>query len=101
MDLNGSFSTKHLGASNEYVKPSGYVDLGLTKSFANKRWTVNVAMSDLFWTSCWDNYSSFSGFRLWNWGKGESRQIKVNITYRFGKSKENSHNGAFEELNRL
>ena len=101
MELNGSFSTKHLGASNEYVKPSGYVDLGLTKSFANKRWTVNVAMSDLFWTSCWDNYSSFSGFRLWNWGKGESRQIKVNITYRFGKSKENSHNGALEELNRL
>ena len=68
MELNGSYVTKRLGTSNEYIDPSGYVDIGFSKSFANKRWTVNLAMSDIFWTSRWDNYSSFSGFQLWNWG---------------------------------
>lgn len=101
MELNGSYATKRLGASNEYIDPSGYVDIGFSKSFANKRWTVNLAMSDIFWTSRWDNYSSFSGFQLWNWGKSESRQIKLNITYRFGREKNSKHSGSFDELNRL
>lgn len=101
MELNGSYVTKRLGASNEYIKPSGFVDIGFSKSFADKRWIVNFAVSDVFWTNRWDNYSSFSEFQLWNWGKSESRQIKLNITYRFGKQKDNSHTNNFDELDRL
>ncbi len=101
MELNGSYITKRLGASNEHLKSTGYVDVGFSKSFADKKWTVNVAMSDLFWTTRWDNYSSFSGFQLWNWGKSESRQVKLNITYRFGKQKDHSHQSNFNELDRL
>lgn len=101
MELNGSYMTKRLGASNEYIKPSGYVDIGFSKSFAEKKWTVNLALSDIFWTSRWDNYSSFNGFQLWNWGKGESRQIRLNVTYRFGKERSNRHSNHFEELDRL
>lgn len=101
MELNGSYVTKRVGASNEHIDPSGYVDVGFSKSFANKKWTVNLAMTDVFWTNRWDNSSSFSGFQLWNWGKSESRQVKLNITYRFGKQKEKSHNSEFNELDRL
>ena len=101
MELNGSFITRRLGASNEYVEPSGYVDVGLSKSFANKKWTIHLAMSDVFWTSRWDNYSSFAGFQLWNWGKSESRQIKLNITYRFGQKKSSTHHSRFNEIERL
>ena len=101
MELNGSYITKHLGASNEHIKPSGYVDIGFSKSFANKKWTVNLAMSDIFWTNRWDNDSSFNGFQLWNWGKSESRQLRFNVTYRFGKEKNSHHNSNFDEINRL
>ena len=101
MELNGSYITKHLGASNEHIKPSGYVDIGFSKSFANKKWTVNLAMSDIFWTNRWDNDSSFNGFQLWNWGKSESRQLRFNVTYRFGKEKSSHHNSNFDEINRL
>lgn len=101
MELNGSYITKHLGASNEHIKPSGYVDIGFSKSFANKKWTVNLAMSDIFWTNRWDNDSSFDGFQLWNWGKSESRQLRLNVTYRFGKEKNSHHNSNFDEINRL
>ena len=101
LELNGAYYTKHLGASNEYVEPSGYVDVGLSKSFLDKSLTINLAMSDIFWTSRWDNSSSFSGFRLWNWGKGESRQVKLNVTYRFGRQKERSYQSHFDEIDRL
>ena len=101
MELNGSYITKHLGASNEHIKPSGYVDIGFSKSFANKKWTVNLAMSDIFWTNRWDNDSSFNGFQLWNWGKSESRQLRLNVTYRFGKEINSHHNSNFDEINRL
>lgn len=101
MELNGSYMTRHLGASNEYLEPSGYMDVGFSKSFDDNRWMVSLAMSDIFWTSRWDNYSSFNGFQLWNWGKGESRQIKLNVTYRFGKQKSKIHSNSFDELDRL
>lgn len=101
LELNGAYYTKHLGASNEYVEPSGYVDIGLSRSFLDKSLTINLAVSDIFWTSRWDNSSSFSGFRLWNWGKGESRQVKLNVTYRFGRQRERSHQSHFDEIDRL
>ncbi len=101
MELNGSYATGRLGTSNEHIESSGYIDVGFGKSFADKKWTVNLALTDIFRTSRWDNYRSFTGFRLWNWGKSESRQVKLNVTYRFGKQKSASHSSKFEEIDRL
>lgn len=100
-ELNGSYITKRPGASNEKMNPSGYIDMALSRSFIKKRLTVNLSLTDMFWTSNWNSYSSFSGFQLWNWGKGESRQIKLNISYRFGKEKNRTHEQDFKEIDRL
>lgn len=101
LEMNGSYATKRLGASNEKMDSSGYIDIALGRAFMNKRLAVNLSLTDLFWTNNWDNYSSFEGFHLWNWGKGESRQIKLNISYRFGKEKNRTHKQDFNELDRL
>lgn len=102
MELNGQYVTRRPGASNEYLKSSGYVDVGLSRSFGRSdNWMVSIAMSDIFHTIRWDNYSSFEGFELWQWGNSETRQIKLNITYRFGKQRENSHKSNFNEIDRL
>ena len=101
MELNGQYVTPRPGASNERMKSSGYVDLGFSRSFIRKSLTVSLAISDLFHTIRWDSYSSFDGFRLWNWGNSETRQVKLNITYRFGRQRENSHKSNFNEIERL
>lgn len=101
LELNGSYATRRQGGANEIMHSSGYVDLAAGRSFFKKRLSVNLSLTDLFWTNNWDNDAAFEGFRLWNWGKGESRQIKVNITYRFGKEKKRSHQQDFKELDRL
>lgn len=33
LEVNGSYATRRLGASNEKMEPSGYVDLALGRSF--------------------------------------------------------------------
>lgn len=101
MELNGSLHTRHLGAANEYKRSSGYMDLGLSRNFANNKWSVSLAFRDIFWTSRWDDYSTYGDFKLWNWGKSESRRVNLNITYRFGKQKSSSHDNIIEEINRL
>ncbi len=101
LEVNGSYATKRLGASNEKMDSSGYVDLAIGRLFMKKRLAVNLSLTDLFWTMNWDSYSSFEGLQLWNWGKGESRQIKINVSYRFGKEKNKSHQLDFQELDRL
>ena len=101
MEVNGAYYTKRLGASNEIMEPTGYVDVGLSRSFADRKWTVSLAMSDIFWTTRWDNYSSFEGFQLWNWSRSETRQVKLNVTYRLGRQKEQKHVSRFDEIDRL
>ena len=101
LEINGGFSTKRPGAANEDMDPTGYMDMAIGRSFMKKRLNVNLAMTDLFWTNNWDNYSSFPGFMLWNWGKGESRQIKLNVSYRFGKERSKTHQQDFKEIERL
>lgn len=101
LELNGSYATRRQGGANEIMHSSGYVDMAAGRTFFKKRLSVNLSLTDLFWTNNWDNNAAFEGFRLWNWGKGESRQIKVNITYRFGKEKSQSHQQDFKELDRL
>ena len=101
MELNGAFVTRRLGDSNERMEPTGYMDLALGRSFLKKRLSVNISFTDMFWTNNWDNYRTFGDFQLWNWGKGESRQIKINISYHFGKEKNKSHELDFKELDRL
>lgn len=101
MELNGSLYTRHPGAANEYKRSSGYVDLGFSRKFADNKWSVSLAFRDIFWTSRWDDYSAYGDFKLWNWGKSESRRINLNVTYRFGKMKSRDHSNTIEEINRL
>ena len=101
MEVNGSYTTRRLGEANDTFEPTGYVDVSLSRSFADKRWTVGLAVTDIFWTSRWDNTSGFDGFKLYNWGKGESRQIKLNVTCRLGIEKRKSRSIDFNEIDRL
>lgn len=102
MELNGQYVTRRPGASNEILKSTGYVDLGLSRTFGrNDSWIISLAVSDLFHTIRWDNYSSFEGFRLWQWGNSETRQVKLNVTFRFGRRKEGQHKSNFDEIERL
>ena len=61
---------------------------------------LNLVLTDVFWTSRWDNYTEDSTMKLLHYGKSETRQLRLNVTYTFGKSQQ-SHQGKLDALDRL
>lgn len=99
MDMNGSYTTKTL-AGNAVYKPTGSLDIGVRRKFCKDRLMFNLVLTDVFWTSRWDNYTEDSTMKLLHYGKSETRQLRLNVTYTFGKS-QRSHQGKLDALDRL
>jgi iron complex outermembrane receptor protein len=62
------------------------LDGGFQKTLFNGRATVKAAVSDIFYTLHWAATSNFAGQYIYTAGTTESRQLKLNFTYRFGNS---------------
>lgn len=62
------------------------VDGGVQKTLFKGKGNVKVAVSDIFRTMKWKGTSDFSGQISTASGRWESRQFKVNFSYRFGNS---------------
>jgi iron complex outermembrane recepter protein len=91
----GTFKTKTLGA----------MDIGVQKTLLNKKMTVKLALTDIFWSSRWRGISDYAGLRLDANGGNESRQLRLTVSYRFGSnsvqaSRERS-TGLSDEENRI
>lgn len=99
MEMNGSYTTKTL-VGNAVYKPTGSLDIGVSRKFCKDRLMLNLVLTDVFWTSRWDNYTEDSTMKLLYYGKSETRQLRLNVTYTFGKSQQ-SHQGKLDALDRL
>ncbi|HET6253773.1 MAG TPA: outer membrane beta-barrel family protein [Puia sp.] len=81
------------------------LDGGVQKTLFNGRATLKAAVSDIFYTLHWAVTSNFSGQYIYSAGNSESRQFKLNFTYRFGnnqvKAARRRQTGAEEERNRI
>ncbi len=81
------------------------LDAGLQKTLFNGRATVKAAVSDIFYTFHWALNSNYSGQYLYSAGTSESRQLKLNFTWRLGNSQVKAARrhitGAEEESNRV
>jgi hypothetical protein len=62
------------------------IDGGFSKTVLKGSGTVKASVSDIFRTMKWRGTSNFAGQNLVASGNWESRQFKLNFTYRFGNS---------------
>ncbi|OQP66932.1 TonB-dependent receptor [Niastella vici] len=62
------------------------VDGGFSKTILKGSGTFKASVSDIFHTMKWRGTSNFAGQSLVASGNFESRQLKLNFTYRFGNS---------------
>ncbi len=80
------------------------VDAGLQKTILKGKGNVKTSVSDIFHTMKWSGSSTFSGQTSTATGRWESRQFKLNFTYRFGnnqvKAARQRKDGAEEERKR-
>lgn len=102
-EILGVYSSKRLGGATEILNANGLVNIGFQKKFLNDKAIVKLSFSDIFWTSNWDNINRTDSFETINYGYGETRQVKINFTYKFGgNDKGHSKKSNVEsELNRF
>lgn len=63
------------------------IDAGLMKTVLKGKGNIKASVTDIFKTMRWRGTSpSFAGQTLVAWGNWESRQLKLNFTYRFGSN---------------
>lgn len=57
---------------------------GVSKSFWNRKGSLRLTVNDIFATARFRGYTDFAGVKLNINNRWDSRQVRVNFTYRFG-----------------
>lgn len=86
-ELSGAFNSKRLIGANEVARGNSQVDIGLQRKFLkDNRGTLRFVVNDIYKGNQFNSVQSYEGFYLKNYGYYESRQVRVNFTYRFADS---------------
>lgn len=86
LNITGWYTGPNYWGGTFLMKPMGSLDVGIQKQLMQKKLSLKLSLSDLFKTQAWYANSNFSGLRVRANGNYESRQFRVNLSYRFGKS---------------
>lgn len=101
LEISGRYYSKRQGGSYEVSRPTGSMDIDLSKSWHDGRMRLSLLMTDVFHTERWDSYGIKDALNLSSWGYGESRKVMLRFSYSFGKQKFEKVDKNIEELNRL
>jgi hypothetical protein len=98
-------NSKSISGLNTLTNANSQVDLGLQKNLMHEQATLRLAASDIFRTNKIVSDTQLNNLFLHSTYVSESRQIRLNFTYRFGntrmKSKDNRESGLDNESKRL
>jgi hypothetical protein len=101
----GVVNSKSISGLNTYTDGNSQVDLGLQKNLFHEKATLRLAASDILRTNKVVSNTQLNNLLLHTTYLGETRQIRLNFTYRFGnssiKSKESRQSGLENESQRL
>jgi iron complex outermembrane recepter protein len=101
-EVSGFYNSPSIWGGTFLNRPFGGVDAGLQKRLFKDKVTLKMSVSDLFFSMQWRGISNFAGLYMDASGGWESRQLKLNFTYRFGrkevKAQRNRKTGS-EEIN--
>jgi len=101
----GVYNTGYIAGLNTRVKGNSQIDLGVQRNLLHDKATLKLAATDLFKANRFNTDSQLNNLLLHTTYLGESRQIRLNFTYRFGnskvKSQENHESGLKNESQRL
>lgn len=104
-EIAGVVNSKNISGLNTYIKSNSQLDLGLQKNLMKDKATVRLAVTDLWRTNKINTDTQLNNLLLHTTYVGESRQLRLNFTYRFGnnkiKIKDNRESGLQNESQRL
>lgn len=86
-ELSGFYASPSIWHGTLKAASIWSVDAGLQKQLWNGKASIKLAVSDIFKTMKWDAESKFDVQHLTASGRSDSRQLKLNFSYRFGNQK--------------
>jgi iron complex outermembrane recepter protein len=103
VELNGNYNSPTVNAAAQEKVKWG-IDIGAQKLILKGQGNIKFSATDIFWTNYDRSLLVFGAQVIEGQFKRESRQFKLNLTYRFGnnqiKSSRNRASGLEEELKR-
>lgn len=85
LELSGEYQTRVVYGAF-MIKPRYAVDLGLNKSFLNKKLNLKMAMVDIFKTRYGKISSAYPGLDYSVFQRRDSRMLRMSLTYKFGSN---------------
>lgn len=85
-EMSGWYSSPSIWQGTFKTKRMWSIDAGLQKTVFKGKGNLKASVSDIFKTLKWSSTSNFAGQFVKASGSFESRQFKLNFTYRFGNN---------------
>jgi hypothetical protein len=82
-EVISTFNSHRLTGANSFVQAISQLDLGLQRLLFSKKATIRLAVNDIYKGNQSRFTQSFPGYYATNYGYYESRQVRLNFTYRF------------------
>lgn len=85
-ELSGFYTSPSIWQGTFKSKAMGGVDAGVQQSVLKGKGNIKATVTDIFHTMHWSSVSDFAGQYIRASGSWESRQFRINFTYRFGSN---------------
>lgn len=104
VEVSGYYQTRSQIDLQEWLTPQGELNLGVSKQILKNKGSLRLTVRDLTYFQNYSGYSTFQNayepFEI----KWDSRVVRLNFSWRFGKSMKavkRSEGGAADEINRV
>lgn len=101
-EVVGYYNSKRLVGANQFLNATSQIDLGLQRNFMDNKATLRLVFGDIYKGSKANSVQRIDGLDIHNYSYFETRQVKLNFSYRFstGNSKgPRSRSSALENEN--
>ncbi|RAJ16861.1 TonB-dependent receptor domain-containing protein [Olleya aquimaris] len=104
-EVSGWYSSPSVWGGTYQTKSLGSLNLAIQKKFLDDKLTARLAFNDVLFTSPWRGDTQFGDLVILGNGGGDSRQIRFNLSYNFGrddvKKARDRNTGLEDEKNRI
>jgi hypothetical protein len=103
VEVSGYYQTKSQIDLQEWLKPQGELDLGVSKQILKNKGTLRLSIRDVTFFQNYSGYSTFQNAYEPFTVKWDSRVARLSFSWRFGKAMKpvnRSEGGATDEINR-
>lgn len=86
-ELSGYFNGPGIWGGTWKSKPQGGIDVGIQKLLMQKKATIKISATDIFYTgSTWRSTNDFGGVYIKGVGSYEGQTVRLTFSYRFGSN---------------